>query len=209
MNIPGTFVPKTWCALDEWYLRPIQWGIMGCKYVAVRVTQPDCKAREALESVDTAGAWDDVVPRVDIAVGGERYGTVEEERDAIEQGGLVKLFDPESQKNFTRFAAVVAREVKAKMGTPAHTAANWLVAQDLVQKVLAEKHVRKVDRCVFAPLATQMVFVPTIYDVHGRQFMHSKPVRERQLAFEMRGRTWWQFLTGKQPVWHPSKMERC
>jgi len=93
-----------------------------------------------------------------------------------------------------RFAAIIAREVKCKMGLPSRTRANWLVAQELVNKALAERFVRKCDRLVFAPIATQLVFVPTRYDIIAKQFAHSEAVG-RELE-EMQGvqRTFWQWI---------------
>lgn len=96
----------------------------------------------------------------------------------------------DGEAKYMRFAALVAREVKCKMGLPKRTKANWIVATELVNKVLADRDVRKVDRAHFAPLATQMVFIPTRFDVVARQMALSDTVQARHDEFTGEGRAW-------------------
>ncbi len=173
-------------------------------------SRPD--SRTCIEALDTVSAWDDQAPSVAAVVDGEVFATeaetVEQAVQAVRDGRPVTALKPEGQRQFYRFAAVVAREVKNRMGCPKRTPANWLVAQDLVQKVLAEKHVRKVDRHVFAPLATQMVFVPTKYDVMGRKFAQSCEVAMREAEFDGTRLSWWRRLFGVAGTWKPPNIER-
>lgn len=186
-------------------------GLLLCSLYALwtraqRPSQPERNASEAIEAVDTVGGWDDVAPRVDLLVDGELVMSEGDEYDEIrrmaEMGATVKVVPMETNRQFYRFAAVVAREVKARMGTPTMSAANWMVAHDLVQKVLAEKDVRKVDRAIFAPLACQMVFVPTKFDVHAAKFMRTDAVAGRQEEFMgTDGRSWLERLFGVRRKW--------
>lgn len=177
-----------------------------------RSTKPEGRATDALSAIDTVGGWDDAVPKVDVLVDGEMVLGEDEDalvRDLEARGGKVVVIPPELSRRFHRFSAVVAREVKAKMGTPTLSAANWLVAHDLVQKVLAEKHVRKVDRAIFAPLACQMVFVPTKFDVYAAEFLRSNAVADRQNEFMgSKKRSWWERMWGLRKEWKPPMMMR-
>lgn len=172
--------------------------------------RPD--ARACLKAVDDVEAWDDQQPATTAFVEGEPFAPeaelMEKARAAVTRGGDVVTLLPEASRQYYRFAAVVAREVKNRMGCPKRTAANWLVAQDLVQKVLAEKHVRKVDRCKFAPVATQMVFIPTRYDVMGRKLAESFEVATREADFAGVGIPWWRKVFGIYTTWKPPNIER-
>lgn len=172
--------------------------------------KPDAKA--CIDAIDTAEEWDGEVPRVVGFVDGEPFANEDElvaaAKEALARGGSVKSLVPDADRQYYRFAAVVAREVKNRMGCPKRSAANWLVAHDLVQKVLAERHVRKVDRIKFAPLATQMVFVPTRFDVMARKFAESAEVASREAEFEGVNVPWWRRLFGIHRTWSPPAIER-
>lgn len=180
---------------------------------SLRAPNPEQNAKVAIHALDSVGGWDDYAPTVEVLVDevlvSVEEGVVEDIREAAIAGAEIVLVQPTDNHQFYRFAAVVAREVKVKMGTPTLSAANWLVAQDLVGKVLAEKHVRKVDRVKFSPLATQMVFVPTKYDVHAAEFMRTQGVADRQNAFLGNSKaTWWEWVWGLKKPWKPPMMMR-
>lgn len=105
-----------------------------------------------------------------------------------------------------RFAAVLAREVKCKMGTPKRTRANWIVAQELVNKAMAERFVRKVDRIVFGPIATQMVFIPSRYEVVAKQMAHSEVVGMRHEEFSCHETTFLEWIRAKLFGRYPARV---
>lgn len=81
--------------------------------------------------------------------------------------------------NYYRFAAKVAHVVKSKMGLPKATEANRMVALELVSKELLQRDVRKCDIYKFQPLAVDLVFMPTKYDVGAARLRGSRAYRER------------------------------
>lgn len=90
-----------------------------------------------------------------------------------------------------RFAAVVAREVRIKMGPrPTYSVANEKVAWELAAKVMEERCVRKVDRMRFLPYATKLVFIPTSHDAHAAQLGESAAVAWR-LHIARPAKPWW------------------
>lgn len=106
-----------------------------------------------------------------------------------------------------RFAAVVAREVRIKMGpNPRYTEANEKVAWELAAKIMEERDVRKVDRTRYLPYATKMVFIPTEHDVHANQLGQSSAVAWRlHLARPARPWWWWRPWWGLRGLGEPSR----
>lgn len=141
---------------------------------------------ESLMALDTATEMDTPKPGVTPLFTPDTEETLDEFMARLR--APPRIADGEAK--YMRFAALVAREVKCKMGLPKRTKANWIVATELVNKVLAERDVRKVDRAHFAPLATQMVFIPTRFDVVARQLALSDTVQQRHDEFTGASKTW-------------------
>jgi hypothetical protein len=100
-----------------------------------------------------------------------------------------------------RFAAVLADDVKAKLGPcPRKTNVNRLVAWELLQKACVARDVRKVDRNRFCTMAVDMVFVETELDVTMAAIRRSRPIQERIADMGTRD-TWLQRLIW--PVLNP------
>jgi len=97
--------------------------------------------------------------------------------------------------NLWRFAGVIAKEVKAKMGICKDNAANRMVAWDLAGKSLKTHNVRLCDLPKFQTLAVAMVFIPSVWDVTAAQMMRAEPIRWRKR--EMDGPPgFWTWLVG-------------
>jgi hypothetical protein len=98
-----------------------------------------------------------------------------------------------------KFAARLARVIKAKMGTPRHTVANVAVARDIARKYMEELHVRRVDMAVHLPMAVKLVFVPDRYEVEAERFASSWAVGQRLEEAKPQNRGLWQVWLGKKP----------
>lgn len=98
--------------------------------------------------------------------------------------------------NLYRFAAVLARDVRLKMGLPKPTEANRMVAWELLMKACEARDVRKVDRLRFAIIAVDMVFVPNSLDVLAAEIRRSVVLSERLAAADPKV-PWWKRLLGK------------
>nr|WPR18272.1 MAG: RNA-dependent RNA polymerase [Chemarfal virus 123] len=82
--------------------------------------------------------------------------------------------------NLFRFAAVLAGDVKRKLGSvPKPTEANRLVAWDLLNKACEARDVRKVDRLRFMQVAVDMVFIGDALDVQMTRCRRSLVVQDR------------------------------
>lgn len=156
--------------------------------------------------------WDRVAQQVERA----RVGTIvvrsldddeewyETEEDAWSDGKSVDSCDrhgvPPTRRDVKRvaaFAAMIAREVRTKLGpNPRYTSANEKVAWELANKLLEEMDVRKCDRMRFLPLATKMCFIPTVDDVMANQIGNSAAVSRRLEEAEDR-QPWWLWRPGK------------
>lgn len=83
-------------------------------------------------------------------------------------------------EDLTRFAAVLAADVKLKLGSvPKATEANRLVAWDLLNKACVARDVRKAYRLRFCQVAIDMVFIPDSMDVQMAKVRKSGAVRRR------------------------------
>lgn len=100
--------------------------------------------------------------------------------------------NPSDVRKTLRFAAVVAKEVRVRMGpNPKYSVANEKVAWELAAKIMEERCVRKVDRMRFLPYATKLVFVPTEHDVFAAQIGESAAVAWRLDQAQPRKPWWW------------------
>ncbi|APG76268.1 hypothetical protein 1 [Changjiang tombus-like virus 5] len=108
---------------------------------------------------------------------------MEAEREVL---GNVEATVPRARgEDLTRFAAVLAGDVKLKLGTcPKTTEANRLVAWDLLNKACVARDVRKVDRMRFCQVAIEMVFLPDSLDVEMHKLRRSYAVRDRLAAMK-------------------------
>lgn len=82
--------------------------------------------------------------------------------------------------NLFRFAAVLAGDVKRKLGSvPKPTEANRLVAWDLLNKACEARDVRIVDRLRFMQVAVDLVFIGDQTDVMMTRVRRSLAVQDR------------------------------
>jgi len=148
-----------------------------------RLTNDECGAACAIAATDND---EDIV-----------LSMVEEKGEGDEAAEVVDL--PRlGSPNYWRFSAKVAHVVKSKMGLPKATEANRMVALELVSKELLARHVRKCDVYKFQPLAVDLVFMPTKYDVTAARCRDSRQYRER--LREMNPvRTWGDWLRSRIP----------
>jgi hypothetical protein len=91
---------------------------------------------------------------------------------------------PLTGANYYKFAQLLAREVKVKLGCAKPTQANRLVAHELVNKAMEARDVRKCDRHKFLPLAVDMVFIPDKWAVAAAEFRKSAAVADRLLEMQ-------------------------
>jgi len=146
-------------------------------------------AREALYSID--------------AVGDLGYGETQDDDDDDVDEKPTPHEPPVTIRRW-RFAGVVARCVKVKMGIAKDTPANRIVAWELCGKELKDRNVRKCDVAMYQSLASALVFVPTKWDVDAANVMRSKPISWR--FREMEGPPgFWKWLWGNGVAERPNR----
>jgi len=119
--------------------------------------------------------------------------------EAVMSGKAQLPTQKERVANYKRFAAILARAVRLRLGpSPKRTEANRMVAWELLVKECALRDVRKCDRLRFVQLAVDMVFIPDELDVEMSAVRRSGAVQRRLDAMEVGGGPrWWKWLTGK------------
>jgi len=98
-----------------------------------------------------------------------------------------------------RFAAVLARDVRMKMGpSPIPSTANRLVAWELLGKACEARDVRKADRLRFMILGCDMVFMPSTLDVEAAEIRASVRLSTRMRAVKPEP-SWVMWMWGVKP----------
>jgi len=98
-----------------------------------------------------------------------------------------------------RFAAVLARDVRMKMGpSPIPSTANRLVAWELLGKACEARDVRKADRLRFMILGCDMVFMPSALDVEAAEIRASVRLSTRMRAVKPEP-NWIMWMWGVKP----------
>jgi hypothetical protein len=142
------------------------------------------EALDTPESEDVGGLMFGAVPASGLTFGQIPIGGV----DAPQSGALaIRARGP----NYLRFGAVIAREVRLKMGpSPEPTSANRMVSWELCRKALEQRDVRKCDRKRFCTIACDMVFIPDMDDVTAAGVRASMAVKDRLNAVRFEVPLW-------------------
>lgn len=99
----------------------------------------------------------------------------------VQVAGVVRKDDISDRARVVRRAAAC---VRAKIGLPKRSEANYLVVRKLVVEYLETiPDLRKVHYLKIVPLAVELVFVPTKYDIEARDFAGSSFVVERRADY--------------------------
>lgn len=116
------------------------------------------------------------------------------------KAGEVVFNDRPRVTRMVRFAKVLARDVRLKMGPcPNPTEANRLVAHELVVKAMVDRDVRKNLRLEFAQLAVPLVFLPDSFDLSLKKVTTSRAVSELLIEFDKGDDvSLWEWLTSRR-----------
>lgn len=156
-------------------------GAGGCLVAASRIPL----VRKAVFSIREGNLPGRVLSAIDGRAAYEEDLEEEMAREEEVLGEAVALKPRARGADLTRFAAVLAGDVKMRLGTcPKPTEANRLVAWDLLNKACVARDVRKVDRMRFCQVAIEMVFLPDSLDVEMHKMRRSYAVRDRLAAMK-------------------------
>jgi len=89
-------------------------------------------------------------------------------------------------------ATAAAMYVKSRRGTPMKSAANDLVIGRMAGDYLRRSNVRPSHIAALLPLVTQLVYLPTKYDVEAREIASSVEFAQRRKEY---------YLAGSRPSW--------
>lgn len=108
--------------------------------------------------------------------------------------------DKPNLRRMIRFAKILARDVRLKMGPcPNTTEANRLVAHELVVKAMVARDVRKNLRLEFSQLAVPLVFLPDVMDITMKKVVTSAAVSDLIAEYEKGDPvSLWEWLTRRR-----------
>lgn len=84
----------------------------------------------------------------------------------------------------SRFVAYIAQEVKGQFGCPPRTAENVLAVRDAVRRAMLVKGHRPSHVARDAPLAVELVFVPSQSELEAARFTRSFAVKQREAVYD-------------------------
>lgn len=91
-----------------------------------------------------------------------------------------------------KMATAVAMYVKSRRGTPMRSAANDLVISRMAGDYMRRSNVRPSHIAALIPLVTQLVYLPTKYDVEAKELASTVEFAQRRKEFH---------LAGSRPGW--------
>lgn len=176
-------------------------ALAAVKLLAGRGTSQVPPAIEALSSeivdlMDGEGPDYSVLECMEEENRGEAPPLVEGGYHPVGEFGIIRRVRQDRHNNFV---AAVANAIKAEIGTPNPTAANFMVVSRLVAKATEALNLRNADRARVLPLVRAAVFAPTQLDIAEKQMYASLKVRrnlERVRKAYSGEKSFWRRLLG-------------